>query len=355
MHNLDQQSEISAAVVEAARTKKPIQITGSDSKSFYGNASRCVEKLSLKQHCGIVDYEPAELFITARGGTPLTEIEAELDKHNQMLPFEPPHYGKQATIGGTIACGFSGPRRPYAGAARDCILGSHIINGKGEYLRFGGQVMKNVAGYDIARSMCGALGTLGIIMQVSIRVLPKPRQEITIVIDHLKSAKSSLELLQFALLSNLAISASCADNQYIYLRINSTLSVVEQVFRDTALEQLEQPDPFWLSIKEQQHPFFRSNENLWRITVPNNTPRLDLQGDTLYEWNGGLRWLTSNESNVHQVAKQKNGHAILFKTRQPLEDRFPTLPAELKQLHLNIKQAFDPDNILNPGRMYSWC
>lgn len=355
MHSQDQQQEISAAVVEAARLEKPLQVTGSNSKAFYGNIVENLQPISIKQHRGIVDYDPAELFITARGGTPLKEIETELAKHHQMLPFEPPHYGEHATIGGSIACGFSGPRRPYSGAARDCILGTHIINGDGDYLQFGGQVMKNVAGYDVSRSMCGALGTLGIIMQVSLRVLPVPKQEVTIKISNLASANETIKLLKFAFLSNSPVSASFADNNCVYLRLTSTLQLAEQIFNQYELEELQHADKFWLAIKEHQHPFFTSGDNLWRISVPNNTPPLPLQGESVLEWNGGLRWLKTSQQEVHQIVQQQQGHAVLFKTKEKVINRFPALPKELQQLHLNLKQAFDPKGLLNPGRMYSWC
>lgn len=355
MSSQDQQQEICEVVSEAARLEKAIQVVGSNSKSFYGNQSENTESLSIQQHCGIVDYEPAELFITARGGTPLKEIEAELAKHNQILPFEPPHYGKHATIGGSIACGFSGPRRPYSGAARDCILGTHIINGHGEYLQFGGQVMKNVAGYDVARSMCGALGTLGIIMQVSLRVLPKPTQEITIKVSNIASAQDTIKVLQFAFLSNLAITASFAENNCVYLRIASSIQVAENIFRAYEIEELAESENFWWSVKEHQHEFFTGKEDLWRINVPNNTPPLLTEGKSIVEWNGGLRWLKTEQADIHHIAQQHQGHAVLFKTQRETKERFPTLATEVKQLHLNLKQAFDPKGILNPGRMYSWC
>ncbi|MDH5258770.1 MAG: glycolate oxidase subunit GlcE, partial [Gammaproteobacteria bacterium] len=176
----DQTQKLQAQVASAVSEKRSLNIIGGNSKAFYGRTSKC-ESLHLQAHSGIVSYEPTELVMTVRAGTPLEEIEDALSKNNQMLPFEPPHYGSGATIGGTIACNLSGPRRAYSGAARDYVLGTKIINGKAEVLRFGGEVMKNVAGYDASRLMTGAMGTLGVLLEVSFKVLPRFASEITLV------------------------------------------------------------------------------------------------------------------------------------------------------------------------------
>src|SRR5881275_3339057 len=160
-------------VRRAAEARQPLRIRGGGTKDWYGMPP-AGELLDTRAHAGIVDYEPTELVITARCGTPLAEIEAVLAERGQMLAFEPPHFGAGATIGGAIAAGLSGPRRPYAGAVRDFVLGARIVNGKGEDLSFGGRVIKNVAGYDVSRLMAGSLGTLGIITEISFKVLPRP-------------------------------------------------------------------------------------------------------------------------------------------------------------------------------------
>ena len=172
--------EFADRVGEARRQKATLKIRGQGSKSFYGRPCEG-EVVDVSPHQGIVSYEPTELVLTGCAGTSLAAIEAALSEAGQMLPFEPPHYGEGATLGGTLACGFSGPRRPYAGAARDFVLGTQVVTGKGEALRFGGAVMKNVAGYDVSRLMVGSLGTLGIILEASLKVLPRPGAEITLV------------------------------------------------------------------------------------------------------------------------------------------------------------------------------
>ncbi len=167
-------SEALEARVEAAiADRTPLAIIGGGSKQFMGRSIQA-EDFDVGAHQGIVSHEPSELVVTVRAGTPLEILETALAERGQMLPFEPPRFGERATIGGTIACGISGPRRPYAGAARDFVLGVKLLNGRGEILRFGGQVMKNVAGYDISRLMTGAMGTLGALLEVSLKVLPTP-------------------------------------------------------------------------------------------------------------------------------------------------------------------------------------
>ncbi|MGD8811699.1 MAG: glycolate oxidase subunit GlcE, partial [Thioalkalispiraceae bacterium] len=216
---------IQAQVAEAVNNHQPLRIEGGNSKAFYGR-ELTGETLSLAEHSGIIDYEPAELVITARGGTPLAEIEAALAAQNQMLAFEPPAFGKRATLGGTIACGFSGNRRPYAGAARDYVLGCKLINGHAETLSFGGQVMKNVAGYDVSRLMTGAMGTLGVLLEVSLKVLPSPAREVTLV-QQLSVEQALLKMNQLAGQS-IPLSAGVYYDGHLYLRLSGAEQAVSQ-------------------------------------------------------------------------------------------------------------------------------
>ena len=202
------------AAVEAAT---PLRLVGGDTKAFYGRQP-LGEPLNLAGHRGIVSYEPTELVITARAGTPLQRLEATLARQGQMLPFEPPHFGADATLGGTIACNLSGPRRRYAGAARDFVLGTRVLNGSGEILSFGGEVMKNVAGYDVSRLMTGAMGTLGLLLEISLKVLPRPETELTLGLD--MSADLALERLSRWGLRPLPISASCHDGARLLVRLS---------------------------------------------------------------------------------------------------------------------------------------
>ena len=354
MDNSESRKEIQNVVLDAFQTDRTLNIVGHDSKSFYGNAASG-DELNVSSHTGVIDYEPSELFITVRCGTPLREVESTLRAKNQMLPFEPPSYGHDATIGGTIACGLSGPRRPYTCAARDCILGVHIINGKGEYLQFGGQVMKNVAGYDISRLMCGALGTLGILMQISIKVIPSPLAESTLAFEY--DAVSALNKMNQWALSDLPISATYFESGVLYVRVSGIESAIEKVKTELGGQEYTDHDSLWKSVKEHQREFFDEPQNLWRLSVPNNVPPYANNTDCAIEWNGGLRWINcrNQKEDMHQIAEDLQGTACLFKSNVKPQDCFHPLPTKLKKLHLNLKQAFDPKHILNPGRMYSWC
>lgn len=305
---------------------------------------------------GITDYQPTELYLTAYAGTRLDLIEQTLAKHNQMLSFEPPQFNSLSTLGGTVACGFSGPRRPYADAIRDCILGIKLINGKGQHLTFGGKVMKNVAGYDVSRLMCGALGTLGLITQVSIRVMPKPADEMTLQFD--MTFDDALKNIQQWCNSLIPLTATFFYKNRLWLRISGLESVLDTLHKQIGGEVIKDSEYFWRSIKNHQADFFCDQMPLWRCIVPHDINELPLDGETCFEWNGGLRWIKTDESpqKVFETCRILKGHATLFRSpSQKPNDCFAPVTNTLKQLHMNIKHAFDPARILNPGRMYSWC
>ncbi len=349
MRDHDATEQLQQRVRAAVASRTPLCITGSGSKTFYGREP-VGEPLSTRAHRGIVNYEPTELVITARSGTPLVEIETTLAAQRQMLAFEPPHFGPQATLGGTIATNFSGPRRPHAGAARDFVLGCRLINGRGELLHFGGEVMKNVAGYDVSRLQCGALGTLGILLEVSLKVLPRPAREITRVLE-LDPAAALQHLHRWACLP-LPVSASCHVDGRLYLRLEGSAEAIEaasatlggDILEDTAL---------WHEIREQQHPFFADERPLWRLSLPSDTPPLSLPGQWLYEWGGSQRWLlsTAPAEDIRAAAHQAGGHATVFR-RGDRQQAFQPLPATLLHYHRRLKQAFDPHGLFNPGRLY---
>ncbi|MDX2507341.1 MAG: glycolate oxidase subunit GlcE [Gammaproteobacteria bacterium] len=363
---MDRSDELQASVVKAFADNTPLRIQGGNTKAFYGNALSG-ETLDLSGHNGVRSYEPTELVISAYAGTPLKEIAAILDEQNQMLAFEPPGFGDAATLGGTIACNLSGPRRAYSGAARDFVLGTRVLNGKGEILSFGGEVMKNVAGYDVSRLMSGAMGTLGVILDVSLKTIPKPEAEMTLV-QTMDAAKALKKLSQWSRLP-LPLSASCIDKQQLYLRLSGTEEGLQAAKSLLGGEQLTtvDSDSFWQSIKEQQYDFFLQDRavdehSLWRLSVAPNAAELDIVGDTLYEWGGALRWLKSNAAaeKIRNSVTPLQGHAIRFRNyadsdgseKDSSEEVFHPLPAHLLKLHQNLKQAFDPKGILNPYRMY---
>jgi glycolate oxidase FAD binding subunit len=356
--NSDQSEFLRQTVLDAMAAKRPLTIRGSGSKAFYGRRSSlagALQPLETAGHCGIVSFEPTELVLTARSGTPLAEIEDLLAGHGQMLAFEPPHFGEGATLGGTVACGFSGPRRAFAGSIRDCVLGCKILNGKGEILSFGGQVMKNVAGFDVSRLMAGALGTLGVLLEVSLKVLPRPECERTFVSP--MATREALPAMNRWCGEPWPISGLAYDESWIYLRLAGAEPAVEAAHRKLGGDEAADGEGFWRRLKEQQGRFFQYpalGANLWRLSVAPATPELDVPGHWFYDWGGALRWLRSDApaEAVFREAERAGGHATLFRGSSGAGHVFqPLLPA-LKALHLNLKRAFDPQNLLNPGRLY---
>ena len=343
--------ELQDAVAAAASARRPINIVGGNSKQFLGRDASG-EPLAVSAHSGIVNYEPVELVITARAGTRMRDLEVALSAAGQMLPFEPPHYGEHATLGGTIACGLSGPRRPYVGAARDYVLGVRLINGRGDILKFGGEVMKNVAGYDVSRLMTGAMGTLGVLLDVSLKVLPRPHAELTLVQQHPPAAV--LGIMQEFAMRPLPVSAMCYDGEQFYLRLSGAATAVDSARRHIGGDLLDNGSDLWQGVREQRHAFFHGSAPLWRVSLPAGAPTLDVMGKWFLDWGGAQRWF-KGEVQPQQLRAQvaaAGGHATLYRAADRTGDVFHPLPAGLMALHRNIKQAFDPHGILNPGRLY---
>ena len=347
----DATAELQELVASAVRRQTPLQIRGSGSKDFLSSPIPG-EVLNTTRHRGIVSYEPSELVITARAGTPLQEIEAALDDESQMLAFEPPHFGPGATLGGTLACGLSGPRRAYAGAAKDFVLGTRIINGRAEVLRFGGEVIKNVAGYDISRLMVGAHGSLGLILEASLKLAPKPEQEITLLQQHAPSA--GLALVASLARRSLPVSATLVDDGKVYIRLSGSAASVQAAYLQLGGELHEDPG-FWIDLREHRLPFFQSREPLWRLSLPATSPALDLAGECLVEWGGALRWLKSqaDPAIIQQAVRIAGGHACRFDAHGQTALEHSDLPDALLQLHIRTRDAFDPHRIFNPGRMHT--
>ena len=340
------------AIEDAVSSKNKLCIAAGNTKYFYGRTP-IGDVLDVSEHSGVVNYEPTELVITVRAGTKLTELEALLAEQNQMLAFGPPNFGGSATIGGTVACNFSGPSRPFAGAVRDHVLGCRLINGKAQVLRFGGEVMKNVAGYDVSRLMCGAMGTLGVLLDVSLRVVPKPEETVTVVIE--MSAEDALVRMHRIGLKAHPVSATCFDGERLYVRLSGAAGAVKAARQTVGGDALHDGDAFWLKVKEQQHAFFQSEYPLWRLSLPSNAPVFDIAGKTFYEWSGAQRWLSSDVSSavIRGTAAEFGGHATQFKNHLNRNDVFHPLAPGIEKLHRNLKNAFDPEGVFNPGRMYS--
>ncbi len=344
----DISQQLANTVRHASAARAPLVIHGSGSKRFLTGDIEGTA-LDVTGHRGIVSYEPTELVITARAGTPLDEVEATLAEKNQMLGFEPPHFGPSATLGGTLACNLSGPRRPYAGSARDFVLGTRIINGKGEILTFGGQVMKNVAGYDASRLMAGSQGTLGVLLDVSLKVLPKPAQEITLTFE--MNADKALRKMNDWAGQPLPLSAAAHSGDTLYIRLSGAAAGVRAARAKLGGELLEKDVIFWTELREHQRSFFKSGAPLWRLSVPSATTPIDLPGKWLLDWGGSQRWLLTDASaaNIHRMAESTGGYATLFRTSQTSATRNAELPEPVRMLHKNIKQSLDPAGILNMG------
>lgn len=347
-----------ARIRQAASTRAPLQIRGGGSKDFYGGpiAGALFETRELS---GIVSYEPTELVVTVHGGTPLAALEALLAEQGQMLAFEPPHFGADATVGGMLAAGLSGPRRLASGAVRDFVLGVRIIDGRGDLLAFGGQVMKNVAGYDVSRLVCGSMGTLGAIVDVSLKVLPRPACETSLRFS--MSEADAIDSLNRWGGQPLPLSGSAWHGGTLMIRLSGASAAVESAVSKLAGEVVpdEEAAVFWTSIREQRHAFFTASADgedvLWRLAVPTAAAPLGLEGEQLIEWGGGLRWLRSAMSvdQIRESALASSGHATCFRGGDASVEAFQPLSPSLMQIQRRLKQAFDPAGIFNPGRLYN--
>jgi glycolate oxidase FAD binding subunit len=338
---------------EAFGRRAALRIRGGGTKDFYGNQPQG-EVLDTRGHAGIVAYEPTELVVTARCGTLLADLHEVLFKQGQFLPFEPPSFGPAATLGGCVATGLSGPRRASAGAVRDFILGAKLVDGRGQQLAFGGQVMKNVAGYDVSRLLAGSLGTLGLILEVSLKVLPRPPAEMTLRMELPQAG--ALESLNRWAGRPLPISGSAWRDGQLHLRLSGAASAIQAAAQKLGGEPLapQAAEQFWIGVREQTNAFFGSDAPLWRLSLPSNAPVLELPGEQLLEWGGALRWLKSGAeaAGVRAAATRAGGHATLFRAREKQAGAFAPLPAVLARLHREIKNTFDPAGILNPRRLY---
>lgn len=351
MSGKDATLALQARVAAAHASGIPLRIVGGGSKSFLGPAASG-EPLSTGEHHGIIRYEPKELVFTARAGTPLREVEAALAEHNQILAFEPPHFGPDATLGGTVACNLSGPRRPFAGAARDFVLGVRMINGRGEILRFGGEVMKNVAGYDLSRLMAGAYGTLGLLLEVTLKVLPRPQTVLTLMQQ--RKVEDAIHIMNRWAGEPLPLSACAYDGDVLYARLEGHDSAV-RVAHKLIGGDVADDDNFWMALREQKHQFFQHHQPLWRLaTAPAASP-VAVPGRSFIDWGGALRWLQTDApaASVRAAARKAGGHATLFRADVAGSAAFEPLAPALAMLHQRIKAAFDPANILNRGRLYA--
>jgi glycolate oxidase FAD binding subunit len=356
-------ADLTERIKAAAAEGRPLRIRGGGSKDFFG-ARLEGELLCTAGLRGIASYEPSELVVTVRAGTPLAELESVLAERGQCLPFEPPHFAGGATVGGMVAAGLSGPARASAGAVRDYVLGLTLVNGRGEQLTFGGQVMKNVAGYDVSRLMAGAWGTLGLIAEVSLKVLPQAPAEATLKFE-LPQAQA-LQRLNAWGGQPLPLNASCwvddGGAPTLYLRLRGAQAAVESACRTLGGERQDNTRvaPDWALCRDQRLPWFaeRGERDLWRLSVPQTAPLLELPEAPLIEWHGGQRWVRAEPGQAQRlraVAAAAGGHATLFIAARAhgerAQARLDPLKPPLDRIHRELKRQFDPAGILNPGRL----
>ena len=336
------------------------RIVGGGTKDFFGNALQG-EPLNVRPLAGISSYEPTELVVSVRGGTLLADLEAALAEKGQHLAFEPPRFGESSTVGGMIAAGLAGPARAAAGSVRDHLLGATLLNGKGEVLSFGGQVMKNVAGYDVSRVLAGSMGVLGVICEVSLKVLPRPTATATLRFE-LDQAQALQKLNAWGG-EPLPISASACWSGMLVIRLSGARAAVEAACRQLGGEAIEPAwaAAFWQGLRDQSDEFFASalaavkgGAALWRLGVPQTAAPITLPGEQLVEWGGAQRWLCTpaTAAQVREAATAAGGHATLFRSRDKSAEAFHPLSAPLARFHRELKKAFDPDRVFNRGRLY---
>ena len=373
----DMTASMATRVRQAAQSGTPLRIRGGGSKDFYGQDLRG-DVLDMTAYAGVVSYEPSELVVTVRAGTKLAELESLLAEQGQCLPFEPPHFGPRATVGGMVASGLNGPARASSGAVRDFLLGVVLLNGQGECLTFGGQVMKNVAGYDVSRLMAGAMGTLGVLLEVSLKVLPIAPAEATLRCS--LPQQKALDLLNRWGGQPLPLNASCwvhddsvsPGQDFLFVRLRGAVAAVDaacprmmadvQAAGGQALVmENAQASADWNACREQTLPFFAQAPSpdacLWRLSVPQTTPALDLPFAQLIEWHGGLRWMWAPAVaavQLRQVAEKAGGHVTLFRraAHTPADTPvFTPLSPVQARIQRELKKQFDPAGVFNPGRM----
>lgn len=339
-------SQLSDTVRTAYATGTPLCIRGGGSKDFLGGTLQGTT-METGGHRGIIDYGPAELVVTVRAGTALHELEASLAQSRQMLGFEPPHFDHTATVGGTVACALAGPRRAFAGGVRDAMLGCRIIDGRGEIMHFGGEVMKNVAGYDVSRLMTGAMGTLGLLLDVSLRVVPQTETSLTLRQDC--SQNDGITRMRALCRQPWPLTGLCHDGTALYVRLAGSEAGVRAAADHIGGDTLDQP--LWDALREFRHPFFDTGATVWRLTL---APAASLPewGEWLIDWGGNLRWLkAAHAADVHDYATRHGGQASVFR-RAADDDTPPPVPTPaLHALRQRLKTAFDPKGILNRGRL----
>jgi glycolate oxidase FAD binding subunit len=373
---------VQTLVASAIENRWRIEVVGGGTKRSIGAVAKPDVMLSLAAMDAVVDYAPEELVLTVQPGATLTDLERLTAQQGQMLAFEPPHLtgvlGRPGhpTIGGALATNLSGPRRVRAGAARDHFLGFEAVNGRGEIFKAGGKVVKNVTGYDLSKLMAGSWGTLAVMTEVTLKVLPAPRAEVTLMIFGLDDRRAG-EAMSRAMNAPAEVSAAAhlppfasrcpplgAEMSVTALRLDGfeasvaaraeALSAALREFGRVERLDAHHSREFWVSVREVEC-FAADPRPLWRLSVPPASGwrvAEALAGDLLYDWAGGLVWLlpepTAAPALVRDAARALGGHATLFRGDGPAFER---LQGPLDAVSRRVKAAFDPNGVLNPGRL----
>lgn len=357
----DLSQEFAERVRDSAEVGIGLRLCGGGTKAFYGGAVQGVPEgvpFDVRGHCGVLDYAPTELVITARAGTPVQEVQATLAAQGQYLPFDPPLFAtdaRVATVGGCVAAGLAGPGRARVGSVRDYVLGVRLINGRGEILRFGGQVMKNVAGFDLSRLMAGSMGTLGLMLEISFKVLPTPPAQSSISFE--MSPQAALSAMNQYAKQALPILAICYHEGRMVLRLAGAESAIKAAQKTLGGEAVADEEVFWASVREQEHDYFKArpvDQALWRFSLPTTAAPLALPGKQFVEWNGAQRWLYGENLELAALraeAARLGGAVSCFRGTQT-QSYQSNIPESLLGLHRRLKLAFDPQGIFNPGRLF---
>ncbi len=352
---MDIAEQLQQQLIDATRSNRGLQIIGNDTKSFYGRKidESTTDSLAITEHRGITDYQPTELTLTARAGSSLAEIIQSLAEQKQMLAFEPPTFEGKASLGGCIATALAGPRRPWAGSVRDALTGVRVLTGDGRDVRFGGSVMKNVAGYDLFRPMAGALGTLGVMLDITLRVIPAPEAEQSFSMQ-IESTEMQ-ELMHDWRLASMPLSALSYTENTLRVRLSGSAGLLDASISRLPVEMTELSAEYWQELNEHRLSFFVGSDPLYRLVLPVDADCGTMQGETLIDWAGALCWLKSSSSfsEVRDAAKAAGGTATIYRNSHDEDEVFMPLPDPLLDLHKRIKQVMDPAGILNPGKLYS--
>jgi glycolate oxidase FAD binding subunit len=400
-HTPRSEAEAASVIADAAARRAPLSIMGAGTKRGLGRFTQTQDVLSSAAITGITLHEPAELVIAARAGTPLAEIERKLAEDRQRLPFEPMDYRPllgttgEPTIGGVAATNLSGPRRIKAGACRDSFLGARFVNGRGEAVKSGGRVMKNVTGLDLTRLMAGAFGTLGFLTEVTFKVVPLPETEATLVIEGL-SDRRGIEALSAGLGSPFEVTGAAHlpaglgeakartllrlegfESAVSYrakalaeaLRDFGKAQVLDAQLLDTYVLDARESEKLWREVRDVTFLASPGDTAIWRISVaPNKAPALTetlgpkLSARWFHDWGGGLVWLSCGAQGdagaalVHEAARSAGGHALLVRAPDAVRaavDVFQPQPEAITKLTRAIKASFDPSGVLEPGRIHA--